>query len=307
MTGRILPIDKFTFPNFNLTHFETLLAANLLENPTFTTVEDWEPLPPGTLPMTYIDGQSTGNKYGVLKGAVRGIPTQIYLGVQNLYSNQKLEDVDYWEYPEKPQGWYNSNTRVLGFTPKYYLYVEVDLPYTLPHIRVHPNPNFKSLTDAVNVKLEGNFHEFFTIETTEQDRVSAYEILPPDTMVQLLDVIPTVGLEYVKNKLYISIPVKHPWRVGGDTLKFNKTWEITMAEIFAVISSIPELADSAKTASIPEEEFQPIEQVWNNSKDPEGAKRKRNKLVAGASIVFTVIFGGGSILHFASMFNFMGS
>ena len=289
MTSRILPLDKFVFSNFTLPHLATLTTPPIIPGATFTPTEEWETLPPGTLPPSYTEGQTSGQKYAVIKGHVNNNPTQIYLGTQNLYYPAKYEDVDHWEYPHPAP---RDATFVLAYSPVHHFYVEVDLPHTVPHVRIHPKPNFKTLTTGANIELEGNFHKYFTIETTEHNQVSAYQLLPPDTMAQILDKGLDIGLEYVGKKLYIKLPLKQPWRINGDTLKFNKTWEETITEISNVISLIPELVDSSRTAVIPDEELELIEQEWNVSSNPEEAKRKAKKLEIIASIIALTLAGG---------------
>lgn len=294
MAGRILPLEQFVFTNFNLTHFQTLTP--LLQSSTYTPVEDWEPLPPATYPPVYVEGQGTGNKYSIVKGLTADLPTQFYLGVQNFYTPQTLGDSDYWEIPleQRPTGPSSGNREHPAFCPSYYLYVETELPYDLPNLRIHSTQQPPTLTpEAID--------NHFLIQTpTGTEPPQPHQILPANLLPQLLQILPHLQIETSLNKLYITIPLPTPGRYDTHTIKFNKTWEQTIAEITAALQIIPDLANTLRPFAIHPEEYERIEHPYNHTQDPEAAKnhvRKTRFIAAAIAAPILAIIAGSFFIY----------
>ena len=234
-------------------------------NAQFIPVEDWLYMTPMT--PNRMGSALGGRKYAVIRGEVANYPAEFYIGEQ--HSTRKRKDSPREE------------------TPSYYLMASFTLPFWVKNVNVTPS---KSLTGG-GVKLEGDFNEFFTVHTAKGQEDAAFQILPPDTMMHLLEKIPNVYLEYYQNRLIIKVPI------GSTSRPVNSQRPVsidqTSAQFFelveAIIYSIDELGDSAKTGRT----------------EPEGYKTITNgswKVLVGAAIVFAALiygfnFDGGAFAH----------
>lgn len=306
-----MSVDTLKFANFDASHIERF--RELLQQSTFTTVEEWTGMPDAIKPITYTFGQDTGNKYAVLRGLKDGIPVQAFIGEQHLYvSRRSSEETPYYTTRD------HRNTLV-ELQPMYFYYIEVDLPFTVPHVRVHPQGKIpvEKLGNASSAQLEGDFNRYFTVETVEGQQVAAFEILPPNAMMRLLEVVPDLQLEFQGNKLFIKVPLPQPFfnvttsaaSFGGENVrvvKFKDDWDSFYKKLSTTLDSVPHFVDAARTASIPEEDFQLIESKWNSvDETTQGPQeiRERTKLGNALLVIVPVVVAAGiAVAAFSTFF-----
>jgi hypothetical protein len=235
-------LENLTFINFNAEHIAQL--TGMLDNAIFISGQEWEQLPNY---LNYYSQDNLGYQHAIVRGQISGNPVDVFIGEQHLKHVQE---------------------RKISYTPLYWLYIDITLPFSVPHVRVHPQATtvlaIKGLINSVNVDLEGDFSELFTVETSAENQISAFELLPPDTMLHLLEKIPDVFLEYQDNHLFIRLPLKMDYgksmhiTFGYNTspkIHFKDTWESFCFNLHTTLAAIPELVDSANIAKIAPESF----------------------------------------------------
>lgn len=314
MPEPIMSVDALKFSNFDASHIERF--RELLQQPAFTPVEEWTGMPDAIKPITYTFGQDTGNRYAVLRGLKDGIPVQAFIGEQHLYvSRRNSEESPYYTARD------HRNTLV-ELQPMYFYYIEVDLPFTVPHVRVHPQGKIpvEKLGNASSAQLEGDFNRYFTVETVEGQQVTAFEILPPNTMMHLLEAVPDLQLEFQGDKLFIRVPLPQPFfnvatsaaSFGSENVrvvKFKDDWDSFYKKLVTTLDSVPDFMDAARTASIPVENFQLIESRWNNVNETTDAPqeiREQTKKGNALLIVIPVVLAAGLAVAAFSAFSNMG-
>lgn len=313
MPEPIMPVETLKFSNFDASHIQQFV--NLLEGGTFTPVEEWAGMPNGLKPMTYTFGQDTGNKYAVLRGLKDGIPVQAFIGEQHTYAYRNDSESNPY-YTAR-----DHRNSLMELQPIYFYYVEVDLPFTVPHIRVHPQGKIpvQKLGSASAAQLEGDFNRYFTVETNEGQEVTAFEVLPPNTMMHLIEVTPDIQLEFQGSKLFIRVPLPQPFfnvtssglSFGGESVrivKFKDDWDSFYKKLSAVLDSVPQFVDSARTAAIADEDFNLIESKWNKvdeaNSTPNEIREKTRKgtaLLIVIPLILAVGIGYAAFSAFADM------
>lgn len=96
----------------------------------------------------------------------------------------------------------DKNSRTFRFTV-----FETTLKNNIPNIILRsnttPGPDVSLFDKSNYIKLEGDFHKFFTLEVPNDYEIEAYQIFTPDVMVYLIDHAKDLNFEFDGNKLYI--------------------------------------------------------------------------------------------------------
>ena len=97
--------------------------------------------------------------------------------------------------------------------------------------------------------------------------MTAYQILPPDTMLRLLTTLPEATLEYENDHIFIGMPLES--RGGSTVTSFGRTteypsifqddWASFHAKVSSMLLIVPELVDSARTARIDAAAYSPMQ------------------------------------------------
>lgn len=275
-------LSYFKFTDFNASHINRFL--NMLHNSSFTESDSWVHLPRFEAGLSKVLNDDTVNtRYAILSGdTVDGTHVEFFIGQFTIWVKNNNES---------------------SLTPQVItkMFVDVKLPFSVPHIRVLPQgstlPAFISTSsNSSSVSLEGDFNKFFTVLTTKGNEVAAYQALPPDTMIHLLTKVPDVSIEYEEDHIFITIPLQQTFGVSSyvglngevvtGKMVFNDTWLSFYDKLFTVFGAVPELVDSAKIARIPNENFVPLNNEWVFMN-----KKFSNKVVKNtiALILFSVI------------------
>lgn len=221
-------LENIRFADFDAWGIQNMVGI-LGPQAQFIPVERWNDMTAMTPPLKQFDGIG-GRKYAIMRGEAHGYPTEIYIGEQ--YNVTTTKD--------------RNDRQVVIETPEYYLMVSFFLPFWVKNVQVFPH---KSLFKR-GVKLEGDFSSFFTVYTVKGQEVSAFQLLPPDTMMQLLDETPEIFIEYVQNRIILKVPLENFDRMyGGPDLSvaIRQDGASFFKLVSDLVSAIGELGASAKT------------------------------------------------------------
>jgi hypothetical protein len=228
MFGYTYKLENIRFADFDAWGIQNMVGI-LGSQAQFIPVERWNDMTAMTPPLKRYDGIG-GRKYAIMRGQAHGYPTEIYVGEQ--YDVTTTKD--------------REGRETVVEIPEYYLMVSFLLPFWVKNVQVFPH---KSLFKR-GVKLEGDFSNFFTVYTVKGHEVSAFELLPPDTMMQLLDKTPEVHIEYVQNRIILKVPLENFDRMYGGpdgSVAIRQDAASFFKLVSDLVAAIEELGASAKT------------------------------------------------------------
>lgn len=212
-----------------------IATLNLLNNYQFTSFTKWTGKEGEfrTAPKGYTNG-----KYASLIGTHNGIPISFFIGEQE-------------------------KTRNIGKDKKeiYYVYsffMDVEISFFTPHVIITPIRDTSlsrlSALNGTNIDF-GKFNDFYSVLATKKHEAKTFELLPPDTLLHLIERIPDVSITYHKNVIRFEFKVLPM----NEELTQEKLYTITkkdfVQQFTAILNILPEIIDSAHTARITPEEF----------------------------------------------------
>jgi hypothetical protein len=209
---------------------EDIGSFNLLENANFVPFSYW----------TGKEGEfrtkplgATYKKYASLSGTHKDIPLSFFIAEKHIRNR-------------------NSSSY------EYEFFIDVEIPFYTTHLIVVPHSGASatsiSASNGVNVEL-GKFNEYYNILTAKGQEAKAFEMLPPDTLLHMMERIPNSIIHYHKNVIRIQFTIEAtPLNLQKNLLPLI-TKESFIKNFNTVIESVVEIVDSAYAGRIEPQEF----------------------------------------------------
>jgi hypothetical protein len=143
----------------------------------------------------------------------------------------------------------------------YSFVVQIETDFALPHMTIipkgHPKTTlFDNSSNSVNINF-GKFSQFYNVVIPKEYEVNAFEILPPDTMVRLMEEIPDIFIHYKNSLITFEFTMIESINILSkkDLLKINKS--LFVKELSVLLDSLSNILKSARTGRIALEEQAP--------------------------------------------------
>ena len=242
MFNHVYPLENIRFNDFDGRGIQNMTGM-LGPEAQFIPVEDWVDMTPMT--NNKMKPKLGGRKYAIIRGESHGYPTELCIGEQHGTRKQK----------DKPT----------EEAPTYFLMASFVLPFWVKNVHVLPS---KAIFGG-GVKLEGDFNEFFTVKTANSQKEAAFQVLPPDTMLHLLEKIPDMFVEYYQNRIIIKVLLSDTVSRSVDStspVHIRQTSAVFFKLAKDLVDSIAELGASAQTGRTDPENYKEIKpNLWKGS------------------------------------------